>query len=230
MGMAAALVGCESGADGAKPGASASDGVVAQAAKAGPPWMQLVDDADDTDGGAKVVVEVLKNDTIAPAGTPAAPFLGGVDESGYELTLHTKPRHGSASIKGTRITYKPSATYVGEDDFMYEVKVKEFKGKSVGAKPVKGTAVVRITMNTPAPASAKDSAKESAKDSTNKKTSETGTAKQTKGSTATGGTGTGFTYKNCAAVRAAGAAPIRKGQPGFGAHLDRDGDGVACER
>jgi len=36
-------------------------------------------------------------------------------------------------------------------------------------------------------------------------------------------------YKNCAAVRAAGAAPIRHGQPGYGRHLDRDGDGVGCE-
>ncbi|MGW0858831.1 excalibur calcium-binding domain-containing protein [Streptomyces sp. NPDC002690] len=36
-------------------------------------------------------------------------------------------------------------------------------------------------------------------------------------------------YANCTAVRAAGANPIHRGEPGFGAHLDRDGDGVACE-
>ncbi len=36
-------------------------------------------------------------------------------------------------------------------------------------------------------------------------------------------------YANCTAVRAAGAAPISVGQPGFQAKLDRDGDGVACE-
>ena len=36
-------------------------------------------------------------------------------------------------------------------------------------------------------------------------------------------------YKNCAAVRAAGKAPLYKGQPGYASHLDRDGDGVACE-
>ena len=36
-------------------------------------------------------------------------------------------------------------------------------------------------------------------------------------------------YKNCAAVRAAGAAPIRFGQPGYARHLDADGDGVGCE-
>jgi len=36
-------------------------------------------------------------------------------------------------------------------------------------------------------------------------------------------------YRNCAAARAAGAAPIRRGQPGYGRHLDRDGDGIGCE-
>src|SRR6185312_11349344 len=36
-------------------------------------------------------------------------------------------------------------------------------------------------------------------------------------------------YQNCAAVRAAGAAPIRVGDPGFQPKFDRDGDGVGCE-
>lgn len=36
-------------------------------------------------------------------------------------------------------------------------------------------------------------------------------------------------YANCSAVRAAGAAPLSIGEPGYRAGLDRDGDGVACE-
>ncbi|WP_290512190.1 DUF1524 domain-containing protein [Aeromicrobium sp.] len=36
-------------------------------------------------------------------------------------------------------------------------------------------------------------------------------------------------YENCTALRAAGADPIRAGQPGYTRELDRDGDGVACE-
>jgi len=36
-------------------------------------------------------------------------------------------------------------------------------------------------------------------------------------------------YANCAAVRAAGAAPLHRGQPGYSTKLDRDGDGIACE-
>lgn len=36
-------------------------------------------------------------------------------------------------------------------------------------------------------------------------------------------------YANCAAARAAGAAPLRVGQPGYRAGLDGDKDGIACE-
>ncbi|MGX7678348.1 excalibur calcium-binding domain-containing protein [Jatrophihabitans sp. DSM 45814] len=36
-------------------------------------------------------------------------------------------------------------------------------------------------------------------------------------------------YANCAAVRAAGKAPLHTGDPGYRSGLDRDSDGVACE-
>ena len=36
-------------------------------------------------------------------------------------------------------------------------------------------------------------------------------------------------YRNCAAARAAGAAPIYRGSPGYREGMDGDGDGVACE-
>lgn len=36
-------------------------------------------------------------------------------------------------------------------------------------------------------------------------------------------------FRNCSAARAAGAAPVKRGDPGYGAHLDRDNDGVGCE-
>jgi len=37
-------------------------------------------------------------------------------------------------------------------------------------------------------------------------------------------------YKNCGAVRAAGKAPLRRGDPGYSLTLDRDGDGIACDK
>ncbi|RDI68331.1 excalibur calcium-binding domain-containing protein [Nocardia pseudobrasiliensis] len=36
-------------------------------------------------------------------------------------------------------------------------------------------------------------------------------------------------YPNCAAARAAHAAPIYRGEPGYRPGLDRDNDGIACE-
>jgi len=36
-------------------------------------------------------------------------------------------------------------------------------------------------------------------------------------------------YRNCDAARSAGAAPMRRGQPGYRSQLDADGDGIACE-
>ena len=36
-------------------------------------------------------------------------------------------------------------------------------------------------------------------------------------------------YETCADARAAGAAPLHRGDPGYRPGLDRDGDGVACE-
>lgn len=39
----------------------------------------------------------------------------------------------------------------------------------------------------------------------------------------------GTYYANCSAARASGAAPVRRGDPGYSSRLDRDGDGVGCE-
>lgn len=36
-------------------------------------------------------------------------------------------------------------------------------------------------------------------------------------------------YAGCDEARAAGAAPIYKGQPGYREDMDGDGDGIACE-
>lgn len=40
---------------------------------------------------------------------------------------------------------------------------------------------------------------------------------------------TGAYYANCSAAKAAGAAPISRGQPGYRRALDGDNDGIACE-
>ena len=45
-----------------------------------------------------------------------------------------------------------------------------------------------------------------------------------------GGGSSGTFYRNCAEARAAGAAPIYRGEPGYREKLDRDNDGIACEK
>lgn len=42
-------------------------------------------------------------------------------------------------------------------------------------------------------------------------------------------TSANWSYRNCREARQAGATQLRRGQPGYGAHMDGDGDGVACE-
>ena len=44
------------------------------------------------------------------------------------------------------------------------------------------------------------------------------------------GGSSGTYYANCKEARAAGAAPIYQGEPGYRAELDRDHDGIACEK
>lgn len=50
------------------------------------------------------------------------------------------------------------------------------------------------------------------------------------GARLTGAPAGGRAFRNCAEARAAGAAPVYRGDPGYGPHLDRDNDGVGCER
>ena len=50
------------------------------------------------------------------------------------------------------------------------------------------------------------------------------------GTSATSATpGGGPTFANCDEARAAGAAPLHRGDPGYSTGMDGDGDGVACE-
>lgn len=57
----------------------------------------------------------------------------------------------------------------------------------------------------------------------------TGGSSTSGGSSSSGGGGSAY-YKNCDAAKAANAAPIRRGEPGYRNALDRDGDGIACDR
>lgn len=62
---------------------------------------------------------------------------------------------------------------------------------------------------------------------TNRKTRHT-SAKRPAARTASS-SGRSVFYANCSAARAAGAAPVMRGAPGYSRKLDRDNDGVGCE-
>lgn len=36
-------------------------------------------------------------------------------------------------------------------------------------------------------------------------------------------------FRNCMEARAAGAAPVRRGEPAYSPHLDKDRGGVGCK-
>ncbi|WP_430539550.1 excalibur calcium-binding domain-containing protein [Lysobacter niastensis] len=42
-------------------------------------------------------------------------------------------------------------------------------------------------------------------------------------------TGGRRSFANCTEALSVGAAPVMRGDPGYGPHLDRDNDGVGCE-
>ncbi|MEU0369859.1 excalibur calcium-binding domain-containing protein [Streptomyces sp. NPDC006283] len=204
--MAAALVGCGGGGgEDAKPVAATSSAAVTQEPTKTPspkPGLALADDDESADAGQEITVEVLENDTAALGDAPFAPLEDVLQAEDFTLTVDSPASHGTAKVDGTGITYTPTAGYGGEDEFTYRVEVKSTEG----AEAVSATAVVRITVTKPEP-----------------KPTPTPTPKpKPKAKPA-------VSYANCDAVRAAGAAPIHEGEPGYGSHLDRDGDGVGCE-
>lgn len=70
---------------------------------------------------------------------------------------------------------------------------------------------------------------EPAVDTDTRSDTESDTGSATGSDEGSGSGGDDVYYQNCTAARAAGAAPVRAGDPGYGRHLDRDGDGVGCE-
>ncbi|MFI9585116.1 excalibur calcium-binding domain-containing protein [Streptomyces sp. NPDC052236] len=159
------------------------------------PALALVDDEESADAGKKLVVKVLDNDTVTLADGASQKVEAALAAGRFTLAVDTAPEHGTAKLDGSTLVYTSSPGYGGEDQFTYRV--------DVAGQQLTGTAVVRITVAAPPPPPAPKPKPTPAKPK--------------------------VSYGNCTAVRAAGAAPIRSGQPGYGPHLDRDGDGIGCE-
>ncbi|MFG1820177.1 excalibur calcium-binding domain-containing protein [Kribbella sp. NPDC049174] len=61
-------------------------------------------------------------------------------------------------------------------------------------------------------------------------TTTSSTPTPTESTTAPTGSSEAVVYQSCAEVRAAGKAPLHRGDPGYSEELDKNGDGTACER
>jgi hypothetical protein len=113
----------------------------------------------------------------------------------------------------------------GEDPKATDVKTTSAKPAAAKPQPT-----VTVTATVTAPAKAPEPAPTVTATKTVKVT-RTVTAQPAAGSGSddSGSTDTDVYYANCSEVRAAGAAPIYRGEPGYASHLDRDNDGIACD-
>jgi hypothetical protein len=104
---------------------------------------------------------------------------------------------------------------------------KDSDTKSGVVKPdaTTSTTVASSTTTSPARATSSTTATTTAKATT----TSTALSTTTTARAATTTTTKTLSYGNCAAVKAAGKAPLYRGDPGYSTSLDRDGDGVACE-
>ncbi|MFB7477741.1 excalibur calcium-binding domain-containing protein [Streptomyces anulatus] len=166
--------------------------------------LALMDDEQTVDAGDSLDVDVLDNDSVTLENGERAALLHTYDPAELTLSIDTEPAHGSASVSGSTVTYNARDGYAGEDKLTYEVLVK-------GTEVPAATAVVRITVT----AAASGTTSTPASNASNPASEATAPAPAY--------------YENCDAVRAAGAAPVEEGDPGYAPHLDRDGDGVGCE-
>ncbi|MFJ8753309.1 excalibur calcium-binding domain-containing protein [Streptomyces sp. NPDC102441] len=204
--LALSLAGCggDSGGTGqdAKPAAASASPSAERA-------LALVDDTAGTEAGQEIEVAALANDLVTLEDGSEATLLDTYEEAEFTLTVESPTPHGTVTVQGTELVYTPADGYAGKDEFTYDVTVK-------GKAPADGSAVVRITVFEPTPSPTP----------TPKPTPTVAPAPKAK---ATKPAEPSVYYENCDAARAAGAAPVRRGDPGYAAHLDRDNDGVGCE-
>ncbi|MFC8224655.1 excalibur calcium-binding domain-containing protein [Streptomyces sp. NPDC057287] len=201
--LALTLTGC--GDDG---GASQdAKPVAATASPSAERTLALADDTAGAEAGQEITIAALANDLVKLEDGTDAALLSTYGAAEYDLTVESQAAHGTVTVEGAAFVYTPTGTYAGEDEFTYAVALK---GRSKG--PADDSAVVRITVSEPTPTPTPTPTPSRAPKAKATKTAEPSVY-----------------YENCDAARAAGAVPVRRGEPGYAAHLDRDGDGVGCE-
>lgn len=141
-----------------------------------------------------------------------------------EISFTTVEREDSTLTKGERITSQAGVagrksqtyevTYVNNVEVSRKLVKEETVREAVDEIILIGTYVAPVQPIAPVPTS-------SAKGSTSPGSSAS--------SSSPSSTPSAY-YANCTEARAAGVTPIYQGQPGYRLALDRDKDGIACER
>ncbi|MFG1923429.1 excalibur calcium-binding domain-containing protein [Cryptosporangium sp. NPDC048952] len=149
-------------------------------------------------------------DPVPTAGVEAAPASPSAPQSPSATPppSASAPLVGDDEVLGGRADVDVSVEATAEASAEVDVSADVDAGRRAvpEAAPTTRAAAPRRTTQAPAPARTTARAEAPADDS-----------------------GAGVYYKNCDAVRAAGAAPIHVGDLGYAKHLDRDGDGIGCE-
>lgn len=106
-------------------------------------------------------------------------------------------------------------------------KPADKKGGTV--KPAATSSTTATTAKATTSTTAKATTSTTAKAATTTTTAKAAATTTTTARPVTTTTAATVSYANCSAVKAAGKAPLHRGDPGYSSSLDRDGDGIACE-
>jgi excalibur calcium-binding domain-containing protein/uncharacterized protein DUF732 len=182
---------------------------------------QLKDARLDPDVEARTLVGYGRTacDAVNSGGVDAAVAAvraaGAFDETEARAVVAAATEHLCPGTSATASTTPPTTTT--------SAGVAAGAGAGAGAGVPRRPVAPRTTTatRTPVPATTARTTTLTSKPTT-KATKTTETTEDSSG-------GGGSYFKNCAAARAAGAAPIRSGQPGYRVGLDSNEDGVACE-
>ncbi|MBC2878604.1 MULTISPECIES: excalibur calcium-binding domain-containing protein [Streptomyces] len=240
----AVFVGCDFGGshDDAAPHDTARPSSAAPVARWRP---EADDDETSTWVGERTTVPVTSNDTAVDAeGTRMDDLDARVSHhfttKDTIVRVVTGPRHGSAAVSGADVAYTPEAGFSGDDEFEYTVALNGRTSKAkvsvkVEYRPGEGPedsssgAARRRSDDSGRSSDDLDRPSGDSGRSSGGGSEDSGESPENAGSGQGAGKGGATYYRNCAAARAAGAAPVHRGEPGYGSHLDRDGDGIGCE-
>ena len=167
-----------------------------------------------TPGGRRATAAARTRLLAGPVALTAEP---GVDRDRYDRLLRYVTVGGADYASGM-VTEDHTAIYTGGRNDASPAVQDTLRRLDAGGR-VCGSAATSTTTATPDPDAGPD---------LDRPRTPRPVAPRTPAGESSGGGGAAY-YPNCAAARAAGAAPIQAGEPGYRPALDRDRDGTACD-